>query len=405
MGVAPRAALGGLAISVALLMVACPQGEPPPQADGSPGPSPAPPEPPPSPDPGDPRAPALRSIGDFDQPVYVTAPPGDPRVFVVEQTGRIKVLGSSGAPKVFLDLSGRVSASYEQGLLSLAFSPDYERDGLAYVNYTDSSGDTRVVEYHVSSDPDRLDESTAREVLFVEQPFANHNGGLLVFDASGMLIVGLGDGGSAGDPGNRAQDLSTLLGKLLRIDPRNPAGGRPYGIPSDNPFVGRDGARPEIWAYGLRNPWRFSFDSGGDLYIGDVGQSRFEEVDWVPPARQAGANYGWRAFEGPERYSGERVGGSSLVAPVLAYRRTGGRCAVTGGYVYRGSLQRLRGTYLYADHCIGRVRGFRVVDGHSQGDAAIEGLSTELLSSFGVDAAGEMYVTSLSGPVFKIVPR
>ncbi|MGH2809778.1 MAG: PQQ-dependent sugar dehydrogenase, partial [Actinomycetota bacterium] len=202
---------------------------------------------------GPPDEPALQKIGDFNRPVHVTAPQGDRRLFVVEKAGKVKVL-SGGSEKTFLDLSGRVALGYEQGLLSLAFDPGYRTSGRAYVNYTDERGDTRIVEYRASSDADRLDPDTRREILSVDQPFQNHNGGLLLFDPSGKMLIGMGDGGSGGDPADRAQNLRQLLGKLLRIEPSKPSGGAPYSVPPDNPFVGREEARGEIWAYGLRNP-------------------------------------------------------------------------------------------------------------------------------------------------------
>ncbi len=213
---------------------------------------------------------------DLDRPLHLTAPPGDPRLFVVEKSGRIKILkGGASAPVVFLDLHDSVSTGSEQGLLSMAFHPQYASNGFFYVDYTDRDGDTRVVRYRVSAtDPDRADPGSAKLILFVEQPFANHNGGLLLFGRDGKLYIGLGDGGSAGDPQGNAQNLGTLLGKILRIDVD---GGDPYAIPPDNPFAGRAGARGEIWAYGLRNPWRFSFDDPtNQLYIADVGQNAWE---------------------------------------------------------------------------------------------------------------------------------
>jgi glucose/arabinose dehydrogenase len=286
----------------------------------------------------------------------------------------------------------------------MAFAPDYTRSGLFYVDYTDLAGDTRVVEYRVSArDPDRADRGSRRELLHIAQPYPNHNGGLLLFDPSGRLLVGMGDGGGAGDPGNRAQNLGELLGKVLRIDPR-PSGGKPYGIPPDNPFVGRTGARPEVWAYGLRNPWRFAFDAAsGDLYLADVGQDAIEEVNVVPPGRQPGANYGWRVYEGRGVYAGGALtdGKSRLVLPVYTYSHTAGRCSVTGGVVYRGRLAALRGTYLFGDYCTGEIWAFRA----GRGDRpAVERLpfSGGQLASFGVDSAGEAYVVSTGGEVWRI---
>src|SRR5581483_1178175 len=249
---------------------------------------------------------ALQKVGSFDSPVYVTAPPGDAKqLFVVEQTGRIRVVRDGTVlRRPFLDLSGRVSCCGEQGLLSMAFAPGYRRSGRFYVDYTDAGGDTRVVEYRRrAAGPLAADPSCARVVLTVEQPYPNHNGGQLQFGPDGYLYIGLGDGGSEGDPQRTGQDLSTMLGKILRIDPR-PARGQPYRVPADNPFAGVGGARPEIYAYGLRNPWRFSFDrQTSSLWIGDVGQNELEEVDSIGIADGAGANFGWSAYEGDARFN------------------------------------------------------------------------------------------------------
>jgi len=346
----------------------------------------------------------LIEVGRFDQPIYVAAPSGDPRLFVVEKGGRIKVLVEGKTLQTpFLNFAGNVSSGSEQGLFSIAFAPDYASSGLAYVSYTDRGGDSLVDEYRVSSDPNRLDPKSRRQILFVKQPFANHNGGLILFDPSGMLVLGLGDGGSGGDPGNRAQNLGELLGKFVRIDPRRPSSGIAYGIPSDNPFVGRSGARAEIWAYGLRNPWRFSFDSATrNLWVGDVGQNRVEEINYVPPPAQPGANFGWRKYEGDQLFTDDRIDESKLVRPIHTYALAGSACAVTGGSVYRGEVKSLRGLYIYADVCEGKIKGLRV-----RGGAAVEHTVFDLpmvpnLASFGEDSTGELYVASLSGPVYRI---
>jgi glucose/arabinose dehydrogenase len=349
--------------------------------------------------------PRLALVARFASPTYVTAPPGDPRLFVVEQAGRIRVVRDGRTlPAPYLDITRAVGSGGERGLLSMAFAPDYAKSGRFYVDYTDTDGDTRVVEYTVSStDPDRADAGSRRELLKVAQPFANHNGGLLLFDPSGRLLVGLGDGGSHGDPDNRAQNLGELLGKVLRIDPR-PSGGRPYGIPPDNPYAGRSGVRPEIWAYGLRNPWRFSFDldGGGVLYLADVGQNAVEEVNAVPPAAQPGANYGWRVFEGRERYTaGSLAGPGRQVVPVHTYDHGRGRCSVTGGVVYRGSVRALRGRYLFGDYCSGELWSFAA---GTRDRPAVSRLpfGGGHPVSFGVDAAGEVYLASADGEVWKI---
>jgi glucose/arabinose dehydrogenase len=347
----------------------------------------------------------LQKVGDFDQPVYVTQPPGDDRdLFVVERTGRIEVV-RDGEPlsRPFLDLGDQITSSgSEQGLLSLAFAPDYRKSGVLYVDYTDPAGDTRVVEYHRSSS-DRLvgDPQSAREILAVDQPYANHNGGLVLFGPDHLLYIGLGDGGSEDDPERRGQDLSTLLGKILRIDPR-PSGGRPYSIPGSNPFVGRAGTRPEIYSYGLRNPWRFSFDSAtGALAIGDVGQNEFEEVDLVAEGNGRGANFGWSAYEGLVRFNDDQEA-PNAVSPVLVYSHETG-CSITGGYVVRDrGLPTLFGRYLYGDYCGAQLRSFPAMPGRRATDDRALGLEIPQLSSFGEDNAGHIYATSLEGPVYRL---
>jgi glucose/arabinose dehydrogenase len=341
-------------------------------------------------------------------PVFVTAPAGDPRLFVVEKTGRVRIVEEERVlPAPFLDLSDEVSNGSEQGLLSLAFHPDYASNGRFFVNYTDRAGDTRIVEFRVSSDADRADPAPVRTILTVDQPFSNHNGGLALFGPDGMLYIGMGDGGSGGDPEENAQNLGTLLGKLLRIDVD---GAVPYTVPADNPFVEQAGARGEIWAYGLRNPWRFAFDrESDDLTIADVGQNRFEEVNAVRGAGR-GLNYGWDVMEGNACFEpGEGCDRSGLTLPVVVYDHGDG-CSVTGGYVYRGSaISSLRGIYFYSDYCGGFIRSFRF-DGSRASD---ERRWPELeppggdrqVTSFGEDAAGELYLTTDGGSVYKIVPR
>ncbi|MFL5892930.1 MAG: PQQ-dependent sugar dehydrogenase [Solirubrobacterales bacterium] len=349
----------------------------------------------------------LEKLGDFEQPLYVTQPPGDSQhLFVVEQTGRVEVL-TDGAREShpFLDLSGQVSCCGEQGLLSIAFAHDYAESGLVYADYTDGAGDTRVVEFQrSSSDPLTVDPASARVVLRVDQPFPNHNGGLVVFGPDHHLYVGLGDGGSEGDPDRNGQDLGTLLGKILRIDPR-PSGGEPYSVPPSNPFVGEPGVRPEIYSYGLRNPWRFSFDRmTGAFGIGDVGQSDWEEVDLMPRGAGGGADFGWSAFEGFARFN-EDQSAPNAVPPALVYSHDGGGCSVTGGYVVRDrSLASLYGRYLYGDFCLGDLRSFPAVPGHRASDDQALGLNVPSLSSFGEDDAGHIYATSLDGPVYRLVP-
>ncbi len=350
----------------------------------------------------------LVRVGTFDNPVYITQPPGDrSRMMVVEQTGRIMVLrGGRKLSQPFLDLRSKITYGGEQGLLSVAFPPDYQRSGRFYVYYTDRSDvDNRIVEYRRSANPDRADPSTARVVLTMPNLEVNHNGGLMLFGPDGLMYVGTGDGGGANDQhGTRgnAQDLGSLLGKILRIDPRA-SGGRPYRIPSSNPFVGRAGARGEIYAYGLRNPWRFSFDrSTGDLSIGDVGQDLVEEVDFVRRGRGRGANFGWRPFEGNRRnFPGESAPGA--IGPVIVHTHADGWCSVIGGYVVRDpTVPSLNGRYVYADACEGRLRTARLQAGRAVPDRKLDLRSVEAISSFGEDGSGHVYVVSLSGPVYRL---
>lgn len=352
---------------------------------------------------------ALRRIGTFESPLYVTAPPQDTtRQFVVEQGGRIWVIKDGARlARPFLDLSRRTSAGGERGLLGLAFSPDYASDGRFYVNYTDQRGHTRIVEFRRATD-DRADPASARQLILQAQPEANHNGGQLAFGPDQLLYIGLGDGGGAGDQHGRrgnAQDLGSLLGKILRIDPRRSESGRPYSIPADNPFVGRSGARGEVYAYGLRNPWRFSFDRRtGALTIGDVSQSEVEEVDFVARGRGRGANFGWRPFEGNSRYTaGEPAPGH--VRPAITRTHAAGWCSVTGGVVVRDRrLAGLYGRYVFGDFCQSVVYSARLSAG-KRPDVQRTRLRVPALSSFGEDARGRVYVTSLSGPVYRLEPR
>lgn len=338
----------------------------------------------------------LERIAVLDQPLAMAVRPGDDVLYVAEKPGRVVALREGREPRIVLDLTGRVSTGSEQGLLGLAFSPDGR---FLYVDLTDPAGDTRVLEYRVG--PDGIEPESGREVLRVAQPYANHNGGQLAVGPDGYLYVGLGDGGSAGDPEGRAQSLGTLLGKILRISPR-PQGADPYGIPPNNPFVGRAGARPEIWAYGLRNPWRFSFDrETGELWIGDVGQSAWEEVDVLPPGR-GGANLGWDLLEGSHPFEGE-VGDARTVLPVYEYPHEGAVCAVTGGSVYRGeAIPELRGAYVFGDFCRGALEALALRDGRAAHREL--GPAVPSLASFGEDADGELYALSLEGPVYRLVP-
>ncbi len=335
-------------------------------------------------------------------PVHLThAGDGSGRLFVVEQAGVVRIIRNGRLlPRPFLDIRRRVVSGGEMGLLSIAFHPQYARTGRLFVNYTADGGGLRTViaEYRTSAgDPDLADPAE-RVLLEIPQPFRNHNGGLNLFGPDGMLYIGMGDGGSGGDPLNNGQRLDTLMGKLLRIDVD---GGMPYRVPPDNPFVGRAGARPEIWAYGLRNPWRFAFDRGsGRLFLADVGQNRWEEIDLI----ERGGNYGWRIMEGTHCFDPpEACSRAGLILPIAEYGREAG-CSVTGGFVYRGvRIPRLVGRYLFGDYCSGTIWSLR----ESGGRWAMETLlTTELqISSFGEDQAGELYVVDHQGAVYRIAPR
>ena len=342
-----------------------------------------------------------RVAAGLESPVFVGAPGGDSRLFIVEQGGRIRVVRNGELlERPFLDITDRTRAGGERGLLSVAFHPDYASNGFLYVNYTDTNGDTNVERYTVSSDPDSADAATAHRVLFVEQPYANHNGGLVAFGPDGMLYVGMGDGGSAGDPLEAAQDLDSPLGKLLRIDVD---AGDPYAVPADNPYADATGTRALVWALGLRNPWRFSWDEeSGLLFVADVGQNRFEELN-AQPADAPGINYGWDDMEASDCFEPDDdclVDGRVL--PVHEYDHDDG-CSVTGGHVYRGSaIQEIRGHYFYADWCGGWIRSFRIDE---TGDAASHRTwdvgSVGRVTSFGVDAQGELYVVG-EGAVYRL---
>jgi glucose/arabinose dehydrogenase len=339
----------------------------------------------------------LVQVAELQQPVATAVRPGDQALYIAEQTGGVRALrGGKLDPTPVVDVADQIVVGGERGLLGLAFAPDGRH---LYLDFTDRAGDTQVVELAMRGR--QADPGSQRLVLKVDQPFANHNGGQLAFGPDGMLYIALGDGGGGGDPQGNGQSLDTLLGKILRIDPRA-SGGRPYRVPSDNPFVDRGGARPEIWDYGLRNPWRFSFDPAtGDLWIGDVGQNAWEEVDHEP-AGSGGRNYGWNRREGLHAFDGARPDGA--VDPVIEYGREGGACTVIGGFVYWGKrIPDLRGAYLYGDYCAGWVRAARVRGGRVAEQRDL-GLSVPNLSSFGVDPAGELYAMTLSGLVYRLAP-
>ena len=360
---------------------------------------------PPPPSPGTPNLVLQQVASGLDRPLDLTSPPGDGRLFVAEQTGAVRII-SNGAvlPVPFLDLSGRVACCGERGLLGIAFHPNYAANGRFYVHYSAPGGDTRVSAFTVSADPAVADAASEAIILETAQPFSNHNGGRIAFGPDGFLYIGLGDGGSGGDPNGHGQDRSELLGSILRIDVD---GGTPYAIPQDNPYRGSTNFRQELWNYGLRNPWRFSFDrQTGDLYIADVGQNAHEEIDFQPAGSGAGANYGWNIMEGNSCFQTSGCNRSGLVPPVIDYDHSAGACSVTGGYVYRGSaIAGLAGTYFYGDYCAGWVRSFRMAAGQATEPTTWPGLDTGGgLTSFGQDAAGELYVIA-SGVVYRIAEQ
>lgn len=371
---------------------------------------PPPPTPPPPPPPPPTGAPALRLVASgLSTPILVTAPPGDSRLFIVEKNGRIQIVTNGVLrSEPFLDLRGRVSTGSEQGLLGLAFHPDFATTRLFHVNFTDLQGTTRVVAFRASgNDPDQADLTSEREVLAVAQPFGNHNGGHLLYGPDGMLYIGMGDGGSGGDPQGNGQNSGTLLGSLLRFQV-NPVDGS-LTVPTDNPFIGQVGARPELWSIGLRNPWRFDFDpANGDLYIGDVGQNAREEVNVATAASGGGRglNFGWNIMEGSGCFApASGCNTSGLTLPVLEYSHAEG-CSITGGVVYRGNaVAVLAGHYLYADFCAGWVRSFRLVGGAVQNATTWPALAPPGggVTSFGVDAAGEAYLMTSGGSVYQVV--
>ena len=327
----------------------------------------------------------------LQRPVQLLNAPGDARLFIVQQRGLIRVLSGEqlqGTP--YLDISSELSGGNEQGLLGMAFHPDFQNNGFAYVDYTDGSGDTRVVRYTERADGLSLDPASAKEILFVDQPFGNHNAGQLLFGPDGMLYIPLGDGGSSGDPQGNGQNLDTLLGAILRIDVN---GGDPYAIPADNPFAS-GGGRPEIWAYGVRNPWHNDIDvEGRFIYVADVGQNTWEEVN-VAPLSEAGVNYGWNIVEGPECFQSSGCDRTGLREPAISYDHGDG-CSITGGHVYSGqAIPDLVGVYFYSDFCQGWLRSFRwdpargtAVD---QRKWSIPDIGN--VYSFGKDAEGELYI-------------
>jgi glucose/arabinose dehydrogenase len=341
-------------------------------------------------------------VAGFNRPIYlVDSQDGSNRLFVLEQAGIIRIIQNGQIlPAPFLDISDRVGVhGDEQGLLGIVFHPHYAQNGYFYLDYTDQNSNTVIARFKVSSDPNQADKNSEKDLLHIQQPFPNHKGGQLAFGPDGYLYIGVGDGGSQGDPNNNGQNRNILLGKLLRIDVDH---GDPYAIPADNPFA-NGGGRPEIWSYGLRNPWRFSFDSQTqDLYIADVGQDKWEEVDFQPAGSQGGQNYGWSYREGFHLYKGNPPAGLKFVDPVVEYGHDQG-CAIIGGYVYRGKdLPEWQGVYFYGDDCSGNVWGLlHKPDGSWSSKLLYQ--TSAAISSFGQDENGTLYMLDLNkGQVLRL---
>ena len=352
-------------------------------------------------------------VSSLTQPTsVVSAEDGSGRLFITQKTGLLRIVENGNVLATpFLDLTSAVSTDSERGLLGVAFHPDYAQNGRFFVNYTRQDGATVIAEFAVSSDPNVADPASEKVLLTIPQPYSNHNGGNLVFGPDGYLYIGTGDGGAGGDPQGNGQNKDALLGKLLRIDVDSAPSGEPYGIPADNPFVGSGDARPEVWAYGLRNPWRFSFDrETGDLWIADVGQNAFEEVDYQPADSKGGEDYGWNIMEADSCYNDAAptsplgtCAEQGLVKPVLEYSHGEGQ-SITGGYVYRGErVPALQGHYIYGDFSSGTIWSAA-----AQGDGSYQ--STTLLDSgfnvvaFGEDESGELYVADFSGTLYRFAP-
>ncbi|MEV7993938.1 PQQ-dependent sugar dehydrogenase [Streptomyces sp. NPDC086077] len=338
---------------------------------------------------------ALKNVATAQNPTAGTAGPGG-RLWIAERAGTVRVLHDKGLGKPVLDISAETTTDGERGLLGIAFDKKFAH---FYISFTNLEGTSTVDEFAVLHG--KIQPRTRRTVLTQTQPYPNHNGGDIKIGPDGYLYIALGDGGSGGDPHGNGQNLDTLLGKLLRIDPR---GAKPYAIPRDNPFVNDPAARDEIWAYGLRNPWRFSFDSGtGDLFLGDVGQNDWEEIDWAPASSKGGQNYGWGQMEGTHPFRGGTEP-ANHVPPVFEYDRTNFACSVTGGYVYRGkAIPSLKGQYVYSDYCDGTIRSLQMQNGKVTGVNDLGANGGEVIS-FAQGGNGELYVLAIGGSVFRIDP-
>ncbi|MCX4902892.1 sorbosone dehydrogenase family protein [Streptomyces sp. NBC_00878] len=337
----------------------------------------------------------LKEVAKAQNPIAGAAGPGD-TVWIAERAGTVRVLDHRGLSKPVLDISADTTTDGERGLLGIAFDKKFRH---FYISFTNLEGTSTVDEFTVRHG--RIQPATRRTVLAQTQPYSNHNGGDIRFGPDGYLYIALGDGGAGGDPHGNGQNLDTLLGKLLRIDP---LGGKPYAIPPDNPFVNDPNARDEIWAYGLRNPWRFSFDAGtGDLLIGDVGQSDWEEIDWASADSKGGENYGWSSMEGSHPFRGGTEP-ANHVPPIHEYDRSGLGCSVTGGYVYRGkAIPALKGQYVFSDYCDGTLRALRIKNGKVTGESDL-GVNGGEVVSFVQDGDGELYALNIGGSISRIDP-
>ena len=342
----------------------------------------------------------------LNKPVHIThAGDGSGQIFVVEKVGNIRIIEQGRLLDTpFLDITQRVSRGWEQGLLSVAFPPNYTQKRYFYVNYTNNAGDTIIARYHRSrADSKRADPNSEEILLTISQPFGNHNGGQLAFGPDGFLYIGMGDGGSGGDPRGHGQNPDSLLGKMLRFDVESDT--KPYAIPADNPFINNPKFRDEIWAYGLRNPWRFSFDrQTGDLYIADVGQDDFEEIHVQAANSKGGGNYGWNIMEGRHCYNSRNCEQSNLIKPVVEYDHSQGDRSITGGCVYRGKeFPRMRGVYFYADYVSGRLWGLQRTQNAWETKLLLE--TSYNISTFGEDEVGNLYLADLKGKIYKIAGK
>ncbi len=345
----------------------------------------------------------LTKVATFDEPVAMALRKNDQNVFIVEKSGRVKQFRNGHIGSTVLDISSEISTGSEQGLLGLAFSPNGTK---MYVYFTDAqgtgpAGDDVLREYSFVNGQAAV--GSARDILRIPDPYSNHNGGNVIFGPDGFLYVGLGDGGAGGDPQNRAQNLDEPLGKMLRLNPKA-SGAEEYTVPTSNPYASSSGTKALVWAYGLRNPWRWSFDRvTKDLWIGDVGQDAWEEIDFQPAGAHGGDNYGWNRMEGNHSYNGGSPP-SHYHRPIYEYSHGSGNCSVTGGYVYRGKkIPNLWGAYVFGDFCVGRLRAF-VLRNNAATNSRFLGPTVDSLSSFGQDASGELYAMSLNGPLYRIDP-